>query len=153
MNSIRNFNNTMRLAGAALLLMLASPCLANASDAIMYKDPGCTCCSAWAEHMRQHGFTVSERMVENIDAVKSYYGVPAKLASCHTAIIDGFVIEGHVPAEDVKRLLSERPEVSGLTAPGMPMQSPGMQEPGLPPKGYDVLSFTKDGGSTVFRRY
>jgi len=153
MNSIRNFTRTMSLAGAALLLMLAAPHSASASDAIMYKDPGCACCTAWAEHLRRHGFTVDERKMENMEAVKSYYGVPGKLASCHTAIIDGYVIEGHVPADDIKRLLGERPAVAGLTAPGMPQQSPGMQPPGLPAKGYDVLSFTKEGGNAVFSHY
>lgn len=154
MNSIWNFTKPMSLAGVVLLLlMLATPKLANASDAIMYKDPGCTCCTAWAEHLRRHGFSVNEQKMENMDAVKSYYGVPGKLASCHTAIIDGYIIEGHVPAADIKRLLAERPAVAGLTAPGMPQKSPGMQQPGLPPKGYNVLSFTKDGGNTVFSHY
>ena len=86
-------------------------------------------------------------------SVKAAHGVPARLASCHTAIIDGYIIEGHVPADDIKRLLKERPAIYGLTAPGMPMKSPGMQEEGLPPRGYDVLSFDKQGNSKIYNSY
>ena len=103
----------------------------------MFKSAGCDCCTGWAEHLRKEGFTVVEHKKEDMDAIKSLFGVPEKLASCHTAYIDGYVIEGHVPAADVKRMLKEKPKITGLTAPGMPMKSPGMQKPGLPPKGYD----------------
>jgi len=88
-----------------------------------------------------------------MDVIKAKYGVTQKLASCHTAIVDGYVIEGHVPAADVARLLKERPDVVGLTAPGMPMKSPGMQKPGQTPKNYDVLAFDADGKSQVFTHY
>lgn len=137
----------------AFLLLFNQPATAATSDIIMYKDPGCTCCTAWAEHLRREGFTVAEKKMDNMEAVKLYYGVPAKLSSCHTAVIDGYVIEGHVPAADIRRLLKQRPRVAGLTAPGMPMKSPGMQQPGLQPRDYDVLSFDKDGGSKVFSHY
>jgi len=120
---------------------------------IMYKNPNCDCCGDWAKHMRQAGFTVAEDARENMDAVKEKYGVSDKLASCHTAIIDGYVIEGHVPAEDVKRLLKERPDVVGLTAPGMPMKSPGMQAEGKNPKNYDVFLFDHQGKATVYKHY
>jgi hypothetical protein len=119
----------------------------------MYKSPTCQCCTGWAEHLRQAGFTVIENKQEDMDAIKSKYGVPEKLASCHTAIVDGYVIEGHVPAADVTRLLKEKPKVAGLTAPGMPMQSPGMQASGLQPKSYNVLAFDKNGKSHVFTHY
>jgi len=88
-----------------------------------------------------------------MNAIKAEYGVPEKLSSCHTALIDGYIIEGHVPAEDVARLLKERPNVAGLTAPGMPMKSPGMQAVGQKTQGYDVLSFTKDGKTSLFKHY
>jgi len=88
-----------------------------------------------------------------MDVIKAKYGVTQKLASCHTAIVDGYVIEGHVPAADVARLLKERPDVVGLTAPGMPMKSPGMQKPGQIPKNYDVLAFDANGTSHVFSHY
>jgi hypothetical protein len=86
-------------------------------------------------------------------AVRAENGVRPRLRSCHTAIVDGYVIEGHVPADDIKRLLSEKPAVVGLTAPGMPHKSPGMQAEGLPPKGYSVLSFDKAGKTSVFTDY
>lgn len=123
-------------------------------EVVMYKSPGCSCCGGWAEHLRREGFHVIEKKREDMDAVKSAYGVSERLASCHTASVEGYVIEGHVPAADIRRLLKERPaNVIGLTAPGMPMKSPGMQAEGLPPKGYDVLAFDKDGRVRVFQRY
>ena len=122
-------------------------------EIVMYKSPTCACCTGWAEHLRQSGFQVTEKKSDDMMAVKKEYGVPDKLSSCHTAIIGGYIIEGHVPAQDVERLLKERPQIAGLTAPGMPMKSPGMQPQGLPAKGYDVLAFNKDGSSKVFTRY
>jgi len=142
--------------------MLAMPTLIQAADTAattssktitMYKSPNCGCCGDWAKHMEQAGFTVIEKKRDDMDAIKSKYGVSKRLASCHTALIDGYVIEGHVPAEDVIRLLKEHPAVVGLTAPGMPMQSPGMQKAGLPPRAYDVLSFTTKGESRVYHHY
>ncbi|MDQ6987841.1 MAG: DUF411 domain-containing protein [Mariprofundaceae bacterium] len=127
--------------------------VAAGKDVLMYKSPTCGCCGNWAEHLRGAGFTVVEKKQENMDAIKVKYGIPKKLASCHTAIIDGYIIEGHVPAADVQRLLKERPDIVGLTAPGMPMKSPGMQSVGQQPKGYDVLAFDKDGNSHVFSHY
>lgn len=122
-------------------------------EVVMYKSPNCECCDGWAEHLRKAGFAVKVNKRDDMDAIKTEYGVPEKLASCHTALIDGYVIEGHVPAADVERLLKERPNVVGLTAPGMPMKSPGMQTVGAAPKNYDVLSFTKDGQTKVFKHY
>jgi len=122
-------------------------------EVVMYKSPNCECCDGWAEHLRKAGFTVKVNKRDDMNAIKTEYGVPEKLASCHTALIDGYVIEGHVPAADVERLLKERPNVVGLTAPGMPMKSPGMQMVGAAPRNYDVLSFTKGGQTKVFKRY
>jgi len=123
------------------------------AEVVMYKPVSCDCCSGWADHLRAEGFHVVTKKLEDMGAVKAKYGVTDKLASCHTAIVDGYVIEGHVPAADVERLLKERPDIVGLTAPGMPMQSPGMQAAGKAPKGYDVLAFDKDGKSKVFTHY
>jgi len=120
---------------------------------VMYKPPTWECCSGWAEHLRTEGFTVEINKRENMDAIKNQFGVTEKLASCHTAIVDGYVIEGHVPAADVERLLKERPDIVGLTAPGMPMKSPGMQQAGQQPKGYDVLAFDRNGKTHVFTHY
>jgi len=124
-----------------------------AVEVVMYKSPNCECCDGWADHLRKAGFTVQVNKREDMDVIKAKYGVTDKLASCHTAIVDGYVIEGHVPAADVERLLKERPDIVGLTAPGMPMKSPGMQAVGKSPKGYDILAFYKDGTSKVFIHY
>jgi len=123
------------------------------TEIVMYKSPTCGCCGNWAEHLRGAGFTVIEKKREDMDAIKAKFGVPEQLSSCHTAVIDGYIIEGHVPAADVKRLLKERPKVAGLTAPGMPMKSPGMQDVGQEPKNYNVLAFDKDGTAKVFSHY
>ncbi|OIO74124.1 MAG: metal-binding protein [Zetaproteobacteria bacterium CG1_02_53_45] len=142
------------LASVALLMLACSTVeKVSATEIVMYKDPNCGCCGDWAKHLQAEGFTVTEKLSNEMERVKAEYGVPAQLASCHTAIVDGYIIEGHVPADDIKRLLKERPAVTGLTAPGMPMQSPGMQPSGLPPKGYDVLSFDKQGNSHVYHSY
>ena len=130
-----------------------SPVMKSKPEIVMYKPPTCECCSGWAEHMRAAGFSVIVNKSENMEMIKAMNGVSGNLSSCHTAIVDGYVIEGHVPAADVERLLKERPNITGLTAPGMPMQSPGMQAKGLPPKNYKVLSFDKDGNVRVFSDY
>lgn len=127
--------------------------LLTAPEITVYKSPTCGCCDDWVDHLREEGFNVITQDRDNMQPVKKSAGVPEHLQSCHTAMVDGYVIEGHVPAEDIKRLLAEKPAIAGLTAPGMPMQSPGMQEPGLPPKGYDVLSFDKRGKTAPFTRY
>ncbi len=124
-----------------------------ATEVLMYKDPNCGCCGTWAKHLQAEGFNVTEKISSDMDSIKAKHGVAPRLASCHTAIVDGYVIEGHVPADDIKRLLKERPKIAGLTAPGMPAKSPGMQAEGLPPKGYDVLSFDKRGGTAVYSHY
>lgn len=118
----------------------------------MYKDPYCGCCDGWAEHMKAAGFNVTVKVEEAMDSVKAKHGVAANLASCHTAVVDGYVIEGHVPAGAVKRLLAERPHAMGLTAPGMPMGSPGMDMPGSKAETYAVLLF-KGQMTKPFARY
>jgi len=133
--------------------LLQAPLSATQHPVKMYKSPNCDCCTGWAEHLKKNGYQVTTYTREDMDIVKSKYGVSAKLRSCHTALVGGYVIEGHVPAEDVTRLLNEHPDIVGLTAPGMPMQSPGMQAEGQKPHGYDVLAFTQDGKITVFHSY
>ncbi len=117
----------------------------------VYKSPTCGCCSKWVRHLQVNGFEVEAINRNDMNSVKSEAGIPRQLASCHTAIIGGYVIEGHVPAVDIKRLLKERPDVAGLTVPGMPMGSPGMEGPRQDK--YEVLTFTKSGDTAVFRRY
>lgn len=115
---------------------------------LVYKTPTCGCCNGWVEHLEEAGFTVDARDVRDIMTVKRDAGVPVSMSSCHTAIVDGYVVEGHVPAEQIERLLADRPEVAGIAVPGMPVGSPGMEGPNAQP--YRVLSFTHDGGAGVF---
>lgn len=119
----------------------------------VYKSPTCGCCTLWADHMAAAGFTVEAVDVADLDAVKRQLGVPRSLGSCHTAVVGEYVVEGHVPAADVKRLLAQKPEAAGLAVPGMPIGSPGMETPGRAPERYDVALFTRDGRATVFSRH
>lgn len=153
MNQLKKIRLVFSLLLAPILAVGFLTTEAIATEVMMYKNASCDCCGAWATHMKNQGFTVKEMPRDDMSAVKEKYGVPDKLASCHTAIVDGYVIEGHVPASEVKRLLKERPKVVGLTAPGMPMQSPGMQAEGKTPKNYDVLAFDKQGHTKVYQRY
>jgi hypothetical protein len=116
----------------------------------VYKDATCGCCALWVEHLRKAGFSATVTDAEDMTAVKAKYGVPNQARSCHTAIVDGYVIEGHVPAVDVQRLLKERPGAVGLAVPGMPIGSPGMEVASVKPQPYDVLAFDKAGRTTVF---
>ncbi len=118
----------------------------------VYKTPTCGCCSKWVDHMRQAGFTVTVEDLSNDDLqkVKATLGVPPAVNSCHTARVAGYLVEGHIPADTVKRLLKEKPKVAGIAVPGMPIGSPGMEVPGTRPQPYDVLTFDKAGTTKVF---
>lgn len=141
-------------AGAAVwLTSTPSPSAGGAADAStplvqVHKSPTCGCCTAWVEHLRDAGFRVEVEDTDDLPAVKREAGVPADLRACHTAVVEGYVVEGHVPAEDVHQLLAERPEVRGLAVPGMPVGSPGMEGPN--PQPYDVIAFREDGSREVF---
>lgn len=115
----------------------------------VYKSPTCGCCSAWVEYMEREGFRVEARDVADLRAVKDSLGVPTDLASCHTSMIDGYVVEGHVPAEPIRRMLDERPEARGLAVPGMPIGSPGMEQ-GDVRQPYDVLVVDNSGEAAVY---
>lgn len=114
----------------------------------VYKTPTCGCCSGWVDHLREQGFVVEVQDLSNLDAVKASLGVDSDLMSCHTATVNGYVVEGHVPAGSIRRLLDERPAVAGIAAPGMPIGSPGMEGPN--PDAYDVVAFDRSGGRSVF---
>ena len=115
----------------------------------VWKSASCLCCAGWVKHMIASGFTVKVHEVEDMEPVKTANGVPDQLSSCHTAVVDGYVIEGHVPAGDVKRLLAERPQAKGLSAPGMPQDAPGMD--GKTGQPYQVVLFgAADGKARVF---
>lgn len=113
------------------------------------KSPACSCCADWVDHLESEGFRVEVEDTGDLPSVKRRLGVPGDLSSCHTAVVEGYVIEGHVPAGDIRRLLAERPaDVEGLAVPGMPAGSPGME--GAPPVPYDVVAFDGSGGRQVF---
>jgi len=117
----------------------------------VYKSPTCGCCAGWAEYLRDNGFQVTVVDQNDLRPVKARYGVGRELQSCHTAVIDGYVVEGHVPVDDIWRLITEKPDAAGITAPGMPMMSPGMNS--IEPQGYDVLLFGKGTKTSVYSRY
>ncbi len=155
----------MKLLTAAMVLLVAAlmpPTPAKASEdgaraqslpvVEMVRHPQCGCCAKWADHLRAEGFEVEVTETRKMWGVKRMAGIPNNLDSCHTATVDGYIIEGHVPAGDIKRLLAERPDVKGLSVPGMPIGSPGM-EVGDRTEPYDVLSFDADGQTDVFQSY
>lgn len=120
----------------------------------VWKDPNCGCCGDWARHLQAEGFEVQVKDTGNT-AARKRLGIPDKLGSCHTALVGGYAIEGHVPAQDIRRLLKDRPQAVGLSVPGMPVGSPGMDGPeyGGRKDAFDVLLITKDGGTRVFQSY
>ena len=118
----------------------------------IHKDPSCGCCQAWADRLGEAGFTYRIVETQELNRIKTQLGVPQRLASCHTAAIGGYVIEGHVPPAEIKRLMREKPNGRGLAVPGMPMNSPGMEVPGAADEAYDVVLFG-GGGDVVFARY
>ena len=128
---------------------LAAPALAQTLPAMTaYKSPTCGCCAKWVEHLRKAGFAVTVKDVPNVGEVKAANGVPPELASCHTALVGGYVIEGHVPADVIQRLLKEKPAVAGIAVAGMPMGSPGME--GSYADHYDIVAFEKSGKQRVY---
>lgn len=135
----------------ATLFFLFGTGISVAAEIAVYKSPTCGCCSAWVDHLKDSGFQVKAYNMQNMNEIKQRLGVTPKLASCHTAVVDGYVIEGHVPATDIKRLLKERPQVKGLTVPGMPMGSPGMEGPRK--DHFDVLTFDADNKTGIYAQY
>jgi hypothetical protein len=142
------------MSGIVALLLAASsaPSQLNQPQITVYKDRSCGCCKKWVAHLEASGF---KTIVKEVDATAPYqkqFHVPAELGSCHTAVVDGYTIEGHVPAREIKKLLSERPKVVGLSVPGMPIGSPGMEN-GDRRQAYSVLTFDKSGKSKVYASY
>ena len=156
---------TNRTALVAGLLLLAGPALAEepvttpesesvdaARHVVMHKNPGCGCCDVWADHMRSFDFTVEIIEDPKIYDLKEERGIPQPLYSCHTALVDGYFIEGHVPAKDVLTLLELRPkDVTGIAVPGMPLGSPGMEHPR--PQSFNTVALLSDGGAYVFAQH
>ena len=152
----RNSTNHSRRAFVGLIaagasILATGRAFADPRSAItVWKDPNCGCCTGWVEHLRRNSFTVRVIETANVQAIKAERRVPAELASCHTAEIAGYTIEGHVPARAILRLIAEKPNARGLAVPGMPIGSPGME--GGTPETYDVVLFGA-GAPTRFERY
>lgn len=137
------------LALVAALIITLNPI--KAADIIVYKSPSCGCCKDWIKHLEKNGFTVKVHDMEYIAPIKTQLGIPNQLQSCHTAKVGDYFVEGHVPAKDIKRLIQEKPDLAGLTVPGMPMGSPGMEGPRKMP--YNVLGLKDDGSTKVYASY
>ena len=140
------FSGGPRVLAAASGVATALPLV----EITVYKSPTCGCCTKWVDHLTASGFKVTAHDTTDMASVKTSLGVPDGMASCHTAVVNGYVVEGHVPAADIRRLLEEKPAVTGLAVPGMPMGSPGME--GTRTDKYDVLAFGK-GKAAVFARH
>jgi hypothetical protein len=121
-------------------------------DIVVYRSPTCECCGKWLEHMKKNNFNVKDIVTDDVQAIKKKYGVPEAMASCHTAIVDGYVIEGHVPANDIMKLLKTKPKIVGIAVPGMPSGTPGM-EMGDRKDSYNVMSFDKENHYEIFNSY
>jgi hypothetical protein len=122
-------------------------------DIQVYKNPSCGCCGNWVKHLEANGFNATVTPTQNRQPLQTKMGVPRDKGACHTAVINGYFIEGHVPADDIKRLLTEKPNIAGLTVPGMPLGSPGMENPKYPAMAFPVLAIDKKGSSSQFNFY
>lgn len=123
-----------------------------ASSVTVYRDPSCSCCGGWIQYLSEQGFQTTEISTADIDTLKQQYGVPNALASCHTAVVDGYVLEGHVPVADIRHLLEERPPIAGIAVPGMPIGTPGMEN-GDQHDSFTVFSFDRQGRTEPFNQY
>ena len=144
-----------RLLGVGATLAVGTPVLAGRKALarpmlVVWKNRGCACCTAWARHFQDAGFAVTMHEVDDLAPARRDARVPADLAGCHTAMVEGYAVEGHVPVADVQRLLDERPPLVGIAVPGMPIGSPGMEMPGMAAEPFAVIAFAADGTRFVF---
>lgn len=145
--------NRRSFVGATALLNITVASAATRPAVTMHRSPTCGCCGAWAAYIRRAGFPVKIINETDLAPIKSRAGVPDPLQSCHTAFIEGYVIEGHVPVEAIEKLLAEQPSVKGIAVPEMPTGSPGMEVPGAKPEPFKVMAFKQGGTSEVFMDY
>ena len=139
------------VAGMLPLALLAASCSKPAEAApivTVYKTPTCGCCKSWVEHLEEHGFEVKTVDQTDLSGIKRQHGVPAAMESCHTGVVAGYAVEGHVPADVIRRLLKERPPVKGIAVPGMPQGSPGMETGVKEP--YEVYTFDRTGPKDIY---
>ena len=147
-------NRRLLLTAAATMALPGAAPPAAARRLRVWRDPDCGCCGGWVEHMRTAGFRVEANLVPSAAPARRMLGIPADLLSCHAAVVDGYALEGHVPASTVARLLTERlAGVRGLAVPGMPLGSSGMEVPGKPAETYDVIAFADGAAHRVFMRF
>jgi hypothetical protein len=136
--------------GAASATSSEASSRAPVSVITVYKSPSCGCCGKWVAYLRANGFEVKTVDLDDLGEIKAASGVPVQLQTCHTAIVEGYVVEGHVPVDAIRSLLHDRPKVAGIGVPGMPVGSPGMD--GSPPQHYDVIAWDKTGKTTVYAK-
>jgi hypothetical protein len=139
------------LSLAALLVATASAQAPALTKMTVYKSPTCGCCAKWVEHMKKAGFDLAVTDTDNVSLIKAEHKVPSNLAACHTAIVNGYVVEGHVPDDVIRKMLAEKPKISGIAVAGMPMGAPGMETEGVP-QSYDVMAFHATGASHVYAK-
>lgn len=156
-----NFKNTPFLlivyifsiqANAESVWDKSSESLATPTEIVVYRSPSCGCCHKWIEHLKKHQFTVKDVVTEDVNSIKQKYGVSGEMASCHTAIVDGYVVEGHVPAADIISLLTKRPKIVGVSVPAMPVGTPGM-EMSTRKDPFKVIAFDNSGKYSEFNSY
>ena len=149
--------NTILVLGAVVLAayaggrMWAGRAVADGPTMMVYQNPACGCCGQWAAHLERAGFDVTVEKTAELNRIKEREGIGPEIAGCHTAMVDGYIVEGHVPIDAIERLLAERPDVVGIAVPGMPVGSLGMEGPN--PQPYDVLTFDANGNTEVFASY
>ena len=137
------------------LLMFSNVSIAGndlAKEITVYKNPECGCCNKWIDYLKSFNYKVTEKNTRQLLSLKKKMGIPEKLAACHTAVIDGYIVEGHITHRDIKKLLLFRPDVKGIAVPGMPFGTPGMER-GDTRQNYNVISFDKDGNTEIFSEY
>ncbi len=143
--------NTLAAIASLVLLAISSPSQSSSPLVTVFKTPTCACCGKWVEHLRANGFAVKVQEVNDTAGYEKQYRVPRTMVSCHTAVVNGYTIEGHVPAAEIKRLLNERPKAVGLAVPSMPAGSPGMEA--AHSEAYSVFVFDESGHASVYARY
>ncbi len=141
---------TAAVTAAAPAASADAATVADTVSMTVYKEPTCGCCTKWVEHLEEHGIRVDARDVADVWPIKAQLGVPEHLGTCHTAVVNGYVVEGHVPADIIKRMLREKPQIAGIAVPGMPMGSPGMEGDGSRKDRYDVIAIGRDGRTSVY---
>lgn len=145
-------NNSQAMAMSSVWDKETEPNYSGVKEVTVYRSPNCGCCGEWVKHMQKHGFKIKDDIkTEDMEAIKQKYNVPQNLASCHTSIIDGYVMEGHIPADDIKRFVASKPKQAGLAVPAMPLGSPGMESVKKQP--FAIASFNKDGEIKIFKEY